>query len=76
MLHDFVYLESSSPSPTCRHMGRCSLSLYLDGCASCDFAESGLERSDLVNLATAELFQPALRPSGSGRSLRSARRNR
>jgi len=29
MLHDFTYLESSSPRPTCPHMVGCSLSLYL-----------------------------------------------
>jgi hypothetical protein len=76
MLHDFAYLESSSPSPTCRHMGRCSLSLYLDGCASCEFAHSDLQSSGLVTLATTELFQRAAKSAGRGRNLPSARRNR
>ncbi len=76
MLHDFVYLESVPPIPTCRHMDHCSLSLYLDGCASCEFSESAAQSSALVNLATADtFFQPEVRPSGRGRNLRSARRN-
>jgi hypothetical protein len=42
MLNDFVYLDSQIPVPTCRHMAHCSLSLYLGGCASCEF----LDRAD------------------------------
>ena len=63
MLHDFAYLDSQSPRPTCRHMGRCSLSLYLDGCASCEFFESFAPDWEPVSLATAELFQPAASPN-------------
>lgn len=77
MLHDFAFLESQPPTPTCRHMDRCSLSLYLDGCVSCEFSHGSVESYGLVSLATAEPFcQPAVRPSGRGRNLRSARRNR
>ncbi len=76
MLHDFAYLESFSPSPTCRHMDRCSLSLYIGGCASCEFLDSGSRSSAPITLATAELFQPATKPAGRGRNLHSARRNR
>lgn len=76
MLHDFTYLESQPPTPTCRHMGHCSLSLYLDGCASCDFSDTGVQGFGLVNLDTAEtIFQPEVNPSDRGQSLRSARRN-
>ena len=76
MLHDFVYLDSQPPSPTCRHMDHCSLSPYLDGCASCEFLGSSLQSSGPAALATAELFQPAAKLSGRGRNLRSMRRNR
>lgn len=76
MLHDFTFLNCQTPIPTCRYMGHCSLSLYLDGCASCEFLDSGFQCSGLVNLVTAELFQPAAKPAGRGRHLHSARRNR
>jgi hypothetical protein len=67
MLHDFAYLESSSPRPTCPHIGCCSLSLYLGGCGSCEFSGSGIQGSGLVSLGRAELFQPAARTAGRGR---------
>jgi len=44
MLHDLTFLESQPPVPTCPHMDRCSLSLYLDGCASCSFMQSPFHR--------------------------------
>jgi hypothetical protein len=76
MLHDFTYLESSSPRPTCSHMGGCSLSLYLGGCGECEFSQSGVQGSSLVSLGTAELFQPAVRTADRRRNHHSARRYR
>lgn len=76
MLHDFTYLESSSPRPTCPHMGGCSLSLYLGGCGECEFSQSGVQGSALVSLGTAESFRSTVRTAGRRRSLHSARRNR
>jgi hypothetical protein len=75
MLHDFVFLDSQPPRPTCRHMGRCSLSLYLDGCASCEFFESAVQTWEPVSLATAELFPPAAKVKRRGSNLQPAGRN-
>ena len=76
MLHDFTYLESSSPRPTCPHMGGCSLSLYLGGCGECEFSQSGVQGSALVSLGTAELFGSATRTAGRGRTQHPVRRSR
>jgi hypothetical protein len=75
MLNDFVYLHSQQPSPTCRHMGHCSLSLYLDGCACCEFLNSASQTWEPVSLTTADLLQPGSRSTGRGRALRLASRN-
>ena len=58
MLNDFVFLDSQPPIPTCRHMGSCSLSLYLGGCASCEFFESFAPSWEPVSLSTAEPLEP------------------
>jgi hypothetical protein len=75
MLHDFVYLESSSPIPTCRHMDHCSLSLFLGGCTACEFSNTGLQNFEQVSLSAAELFQPVGESAIHGRDRRAARRN-
>jgi len=64
MLNDFVFLDSKPPVPTCRHMGTCSLSLYLEGCASCEFFESSAPDWEPVSLSTAEALEPSTRNNG------------
>lgn len=75
MLHDFVYLESQPPSPTCRHMDHCSLSLYLDGCASCELSDRRNQPWEPVSLATTEEWPTAQGTNRRGRAHRSSRRN-
>ena len=75
MLNDFVYLHSQSPVPTCRHMGHCSLSLYLDGCASCEFLDIAVPAGEPVSLTTADLLQSGSRSTGRGHAVRPTRRN-
>lgn len=75
MLYDFVYLDSQPPSPTCRHMAHCSLSLYLDGCASCELSDCSDQNWELVGLATAEQWPTVPRSNRRGRAHPSARRN-
>jgi hypothetical protein len=72
MLHDFVFLESQTPNPTCRHLDRCSLSLYLDGCASCELSNSGDQCSEPVSLATAEHWPTAPQANRRGRAPRAS----
>lgn len=75
MLHDFTYLESLSPNPTCRHMDRCSLSLFVGGSAACEFSQSGRQNSEPINLSAAEWFEPAVRSSQLSRQPRPILRN-
>ena len=67
MLNDFVFLDSQPPRPTCRHMGHCSLSLYLGGCTSCDFLNSTTKDPEVISLAA---------PGRLSLTRESARRNR
>jgi len=70
MLNDFVFLDSQLPIPTCRHLGSCNLSLFLDGCASCEFLESFAPDWEPVCLSTAEPLEPPVRSKNNGRAHR------
>lgn len=70
MLNDFVFLDSQPPIPTCRHMGSCSLSLYLGDCASCEFFDSFAPDCEPVSLSTAELLDLPARSKNNGRAHR------
>lgn len=74
MLHDFVFLESQPPIPNCRHMDRCSLLLYLDGCASCEFLDLADPAWEPPGLATAETFDPPTMSRNNGHAHRSCER--
>jgi hypothetical protein len=75
MLNDFVFLESQPPSPICRHMGHCSLSLYLNGCSSCEFFAGNDQNWEFTSLATTEQFSPVAFHTRHDRTLKSPDQN-